>query len=61
MIKYRVKRSSRIDLESNKSVRAHQYKYCSSVKIKKNIYRSDVQVTFELYGHFKYLQVLYCK
>ena len=30
-------------------------------KIRKNIYRSDIQVTFELCGHFRYLQVLYLK
>ena len=30
-------------------------------KIRKNIYRSDVQVAFELYGHFRWLQVLYSK
>ena len=30
-------------------------------KIRKNIYRSDVQVTFELYGHFRCLQFLYSK
>ena len=30
-------------------------------KIRKNIYRSNVQVTFELYGHFRWLQILYSK
>ena len=29
--------------------------------IRKNIYRSDVQVTLKLYGHFRCLQVLYFK
>ena len=29
--------------------------------IGENIYRSDLQVTFELYGHFGCLQVLYLK
>ena len=32
-------------------------KSISVSKIRKNIYRSDVQVTFELYGHFRWLQV----
>ena len=31
------------------------------VKMSKNIYRSDLQVTFELCGHFRCLQVLYSK
>ena len=30
-------------------------------KIRKNIYRSDIQVTYELNGHFRFLQVLYSK
>ena len=29
------------------------------LQIRKNIYRSDVQVTFEMYGPFRRLQVLY--
>ena len=29
------------------------------LKIMQNFYRSDVQVTFELYGHFRCLQVLF--
>ena len=32
---------------------------CSVKKIRKNIYTSDIQVTFELCGHFWCLQVLY--
>ena len=35
--------------------------YVHSVKIRKNIYRFDVQVTFELYSHFRCLQVIYSK
>ena len=30
-------------------------------KVRKNIYRSDVKVTFEFYGHLKCLLVLYYK
>ena len=30
-------------------------------KIRSNIYRSDIQVTFDLCGYFRYLQVLYLK
>ena len=36
------------------------WKYISNV-IWKNICRSDVQVTFELHGHFRCLHVLYSK
>ena len=44
----------------------HMYKaYCILIaeqkKIKKNIYRPDVQVTFEFYGYFRCLQTLYSK
>ena len=30
-------------------------------KIMKAIYRTELQVTFELYGHFRWLQILYSK
>ena len=35
----------------------HQTMYIFSVKIRKNIYKFDVQVTFDLYSHFRCLQV----
>ena len=40
---------------------APNYVYVHSVKIRKNIYRFNAQVTFELYSHFRCLQVLHSK
>ena len=39
----------------------HPYLNIAVSKIRKNIYRSNMQLTFELYSHFRGLLVLYAK
>ena len=43
-------------LADNDSMTLYMYVFTVS-KIRKNIYRSDIQITFELYAHFRCLHV----
>ena len=42
-------------------IKINEYEFTRSVKNQENIYRSNVQVTFELCGDYRYLYVLYSK